>query len=131
MRTAVALASALLAAGCTASDYPPAAGWSRAPDLSAYSAMVLYGGIAREQAMLCGGFSPASVDRHWQDDFGGREAAVEAALVGRHGAAAVERAESEAVATRTVPCPDVPDLRWRVHYARLLRLLEVRTGLRG
>ena len=131
MRRTLVLAAALLAAGCTASDYPPAAGWRRAPDLSAYSAMILYGGIAREQAMLCGGFSPSSVDRNWQDEFGAREAAVEAALVGRHGAAAVDRAEAEAVATRAVPCPDVPDLRWRVHYARLLRLLEVRTGLRG
>jgi hypothetical protein len=123
------IAAALLLTGCAASDHPPGTGWSRAPDLSVYSAMKLYGDMARQQAILCGGFSTASVDSHWQEDFGAREAGVEAALVHRHGSDPVGRAEAAAVATRQVPCPDVPSLRWRQHYARLLRLLETRLGL--
>jgi hypothetical protein len=123
-----AMLGAVALAGCaTSSPSAPLAGWSRAPDLSVYAAMDVYGGIAREQATLCGGFSPVSVRSHWDDDFGGREAAVRAALTERHGADAVARARTEAV--QTVPCPDVPDLTWRVHYSRLLRLLEMRLGL--
>lgn len=128
-RAAVIAALAATLGACAATDLPPGAGWSRAPDLSVYSAMTLYGGVAREQAMLCGGFSPASVESHWHEDFGARHAAIESALVSRHGADAVERAEAAAVATRRVPCPDVPSLTWRENYARLLRLLETRLGL--
>ena len=33
------------------------------------------------------------------------------------------------LASGNVACPDIPDARWRRHYARLLRLLEARLGL--
>lgn len=121
------IALAGLSACATNSPSAPLAGWNRAPDLSVYAAMEMYGGIAREQSLLCGGFSPASVQAHWADDFGAREAAVEAALAVRHGAEAVAHAEAEPV--RQVQCGDVIDLRWRHTYARMLRLLEMRLGL--
>ncbi len=105
----------------------PGTGWSRAPDLSVYSSMTLYGRTAREQSMLCGGFSPVSVRSHWERDFGARESAVAARLIARHGADAVQGADVDA--GRSVECPDVPDLHWRHQYARLLRLLEMRLGL--
>jgi hypothetical protein len=115
-------------AGCTGIDAAgPGSGWSRAPDLSVYASMGLYGTVARDQSALCGGFSPVSVRDHWDEDFAIREAAVTAVLVSRHGVAAVDRAEAAAI--RNVPCPDVPDLSWRNQYARLLRLLEMRLGL--
>ena len=129
MRAAGALLLAALA-GCADGGWaPPGTGWSRAPDLSVYSAMSLFGDVAREQAVLCGGFGTASVERHWREDFAAREAAVTARLAARHGAEAVSAAEAGAVATRRVPCPTAPNLRWRHHYARLLRLLETRLGL--
>ena len=58
-------------AGCRSTP-PPGTGWSRAPDLSVYSAMLLYADIARQQSILCGGFSTASVEDHWRRDFGRR-----------------------------------------------------------
>ena len=126
---AAALA-ALLLAGCTADTWAtPGMGWSRAPDLSVYSAMTIYGGLARNQAVLCNGFAPGGVEARWQRDFGAREAAVEAALADRHGEAALGEAEAAAVPTQNVTCPEVPNARWRHHYARLLRLLETRLGL--
>ena len=124
---AIGLAAGMLAA-CEATP-PPGAGWSRAPDLSVYSAMQLYGDIAREQSVLCGGFGTASVEDHWRRDFGARSEAVAAALIARHGASAVAAAEAKAVATRVVPCEDLPTARWRESYRRLLRLLETRLGL--
>jgi hypothetical protein len=105
----------------------PGTGWSRAPDLSVYASMNLYGRTAREQLMLCGGFSPASVRSHWERDFGARESTVVARLIARHGGDAVRSAEVDA--GRGVECPEVPDLHWRHQYARLLRLLEMRLGL--
>ena len=130
MKRAAATAGMLAAAlaACEATP-PPGTGWSRAPDLSAYSAMILFADVAREQSVLCGGFSPASVESHWRRDFGARADAVAAALVARHGGAAVSQAEAAAVPTRRVACEDVPTLRWRDHYHRLLRLLETRLGL--
>ena len=113
---------------CTPTTAPPGTGWSRAPDLSAYSAMVLFADIAREQSVLCGGFSPGVVARRWDEDFGAREAAIAAALAARHGTDAVARAEAEAVAAQRVPCSSVPNLDWRYRYGRMLRLLEARLG---
>ena len=127
-RAAAMLALAGGLAGCAA-DLPPGTGWSRAPDLSVYTAMLQFGEVAREQAILCGGFATASVDRHWRDDFAVRTDAVTARLVSRHGAAKVGAAETAAAPTRRVPCEDVPNGRWRAEYARLLRLLETRLGL--
>ena len=115
-------------AGCE-TTLPPGTGWSRAPDLSVYTAMLQFGDVAREQSVLCGGFGTASVDRHWRDDFAGRTDAVTRALVARHGATAVSTAEAAAAPTRRVPCEEVPNGRWRDHFARLLRLLETRLGL--
>lgn len=121
-RAAVALAFAAGASACTT----PGTGWSRAPDLSVYAAMDDFAAIAREQEVLCAGFSPASVNAHWEDDFGLREAGVRTALVGLHGTKAVD----DAVAARPprVPCDTVPTARWRHRYERLLRLLETRLG---
>ena len=125
-----ALFATLLLAGCAADTWvAPGTGWSRAPDLSVYSAMTIYGGIARDQEMLCSGFSPGGVEADWQRDFGAREARVEEALAARHGADALRVADESAVPVRRVACPDVPSARWRRHYARLLRLLETRLGL--
>lgn len=122
MRRLFAIALLALAAGCTT----PGTGWSRAPDLSVYGAMDQYGAIAREQSMLCGGFGTAAVDAAWREDFGAREAAVTARLTERHGADAVAAAEGR---IQRVPCEDVPTLKWRHRYERLLRLLETRLGL--
>jgi hypothetical protein len=122
MRAALALAFAACASACTT----PGTGWSRAPDLAVYAAMDDFATIAREQEVLCAGFSPASVDTHWQADFGPRDAGVRAALVSLHGLEAVD----DAVAARPprVPCETVPTARWRHRYERLLRLLETRLG---
>ena len=122
----------LLVAGlgaCATETVPPGAGWSRASNLSAYSAMTTYAAIAREQSILCGGFSPGLVARRWHEDYGAREAAVAAALAARHGAELVGQVAATPAATRRVPCPDLPTLDWRYRYARLLRLLEMRLGL--
>ena len=121
-RIPIALALAAGASACTT----PGTGWSRAPDLSVYAAMDDFAAIARDQEVLCAGFSPASVDAHWDADFGQREAGVRDALVSRHGIEAVV----DAVAARPprVPCDTVPTARWRHRYERLLRLLETRLG---
>jgi hypothetical protein len=117
--------------GCGAGsglDYQPipGTGWSRAPDLSVYSAMTEFATIAREQEMLCQGFGPESVLVKWERNYGAREDYVRASLVARYGPDAVVEAENDAVATRRVPCRDYPYPTWRYRYARLLRLLEVR-----
>jgi hypothetical protein len=117
-----------LLAGCSTIDRPHAgSGWSRAPDLAVYRAMEMYGGIAREQSILCRGFRPEVVREAWRRDFGVREDAVTNALVERHGAEEV--GHHRLSPTREVPCTDIPDLSWRHQYARLLRLLETRLGL--
>ena len=56
-----------------------------------------------------------------------REAAVRAALVRRHGEAALARTGNPYVAR--VGCGDLPDPQWRDRYSRLLRVLEIRFGL--
>ena len=128
MRGAAALLpiAPLLAAGCSTA---PGMGWSRAPDLSVYSAMTTFGGTARDHRILCSGFRPGGVEARWQRTFAAREARVEAALAARHGAEAVRRAEALGLEARRAPCPEVPNERWRDHYTRLLRLLETRLGL--
>src|SRR5918992_1513376 len=50
----------------------------------------------------------------------------DAAMVARHGGEAVARAAAQATRTRRVECEDVPTLRWRDNYHRMLRLLETR-----
>ena len=122
----LALASVALL-GAAAASAAPGTGWSRAPDLSVYGALTTFGQVAREESALCAGFRTASVMRRWESEFAGREAAVTAALVERHGAAAVERAAQ--MPTRRVECPDVPYGVWWRHYERLLALLERRMGL--
>jgi hypothetical protein len=125
MRRLLALAAvALLAVPAAAA---PGTGWSRAPDLSVYSAMTVFGVVAREEMTLCGGFATARVVDRWQRDFSAREAAVTAALVDRHGAEAVSRAVARP--HRRLGCPDVPYGVWRRRYTRLLNLLERRMGL--
>ena len=129
MKGAFLIAAAATLAGCSAAhDYQPipGTGWSRAPDLSVYSAMTEFATIAREQEMLCQGFGPESVQGYWERQFGAREDYVRASLVARYGAEAVAEAEAEAVAMRRVPCRDYPYPTWRYRYARLLRLLETR-----
>jgi len=118
------VAALVVLAGCSTA---PGTGWSRAPDLSVYAAMNSYGDIAREQAILCGGFRTHRVASHWEEDFGAREAAVTAALVTRHGIEAVRTAEE--ARERRIPCDAVPTQKWRHRYERLLRLLETRMGL--
>ncbi len=113
--------------GTVAAVAAPGTGWSRAPDLSVYGALTTFGQVAREESALCAGFRTATVMRRWEREFAGREAAVTAALVARHGAAAVERAAI--LPTRRVECPDVPYGVWWRHYERLLTLLERRMGL--
>jgi hypothetical protein len=128
--SAPVLIGACALAGCAADSWvTPGTGWSRASDLSVYGAMDIYGEVAREQAILCQGFAPAGVTAGWARDFGAREAAVTAALAARHGEEALAEAEAAAVASRPIPCAELPDGRWRRHYARLLRLLETRLGL--
>ena len=121
-----ALIGAGLLAACTTTT--PGTGWSRAPDLSVYSAMTLFGDIAYTEAALCG-YSRTMEGGNWREDFAAREQAVVAGLVARHGAEAVDAAEAAAVASRRVYCPDVPVSRWRDEYTRLLYLLEYRLGL--
>jgi hypothetical protein len=124
------LAGAALLAACGSPPRPiPGTGWSRAPDLSVYSAMTMFGEVARTESALCRGFSELAVEEDWREDFGAREGAVVSALVERHGADAVSAAEAAAAATRRVPCPDVLTWRWQVEYERLLHLLELRLGL--
>ena len=118
-----------LAAGCASPGLAPGDGWSRAPDLSAYSAMATFATVAREESSLCYGYSPATVSAEWERDFGGREDAVTAALVERLGSEAVAQAEARSAPTRRVLCPEVQVGRWRRHYTELLRLLEMRLGL--
>jgi hypothetical protein len=124
----LAAAAALILAGCETAP-APGLGWSRAPDLSAYSAMLMYADIARQRSVLCSGNDTAWVERTWQRDFGLRQDAVTSALVARHGEAAVVEAEAAAVPTRRVGCEDAYILHWRDNYHRMLRLLETRLGL--
>jgi hypothetical protein len=125
----LALALAAMLGGCASITYGPDSGWSRAPDLSVYSAMTMYGGIARQHSSLCNNSDPDAVVQRWNADFGARQQAVTSAMIARHGAGAVRGAQASAVPTRRVPCPDVNVPHWRESYTRLLRLLEMRLGL--
>ena len=124
MRKLAMLAAAAALAGCSTA---PGSGWSRASDLSVYSSAHAYARVAWEQDVLCQGADRARTSASFEREFGAREAAVRAALVARHGEAALARAGTHFV--QRVPCGDVPDPQWRLRYARLLRLLETRLGL--
>lgn len=119
------LASAALA-GC-ATTSAPGTEWSRASDLSVYSSAHAFARVAWEQSVLCQGAQPAVVSAGFEREFGAREAAIRAALVARHGAAAL--AESGKHFVPPVACGDVADPQWRQRYSRLLHLLEIRLGL--
>ena len=130
MRLAFPLAAALALAlaGCETAP-APGLGWSRAPDLSVYSAMLMYADIGRQRSVLCDGNDTGWVERTWRRDFGPRSDAVASALVARHGETAVSEAAAGAVPTRRLGCEDAYILHWRDNYDRLLRLLETRLGL--
>jgi hypothetical protein len=120
------LISLLFASACAAPPIDPhvETGWSRAPDLSVYAGMRTAGELAREQEILCWSRDPASVVSRWRSVFGAREDWIAAALVHRYGIAAV--AAYEPVSPPREPCPEIIDDEWERHYARLLRLLELR-----
>lgn len=122
---AAALALALGALG--ACSTAPGTGWSRSDDLRVYGAMKVFQRAALDEEMLCAGFSPESTRESWEEEFGAREAAVAAALEARYGAPAL--AEARATFAPRVACRTLPDTAWRLRYARLLRLLELRLRL--
>jgi len=124
MKFAALWLAALALAGCSTT---PGTGWSRASDLSVYSSMGAYARVAWEQDVLCEGWAPARATASWEREFGWRHAAVREALIARHGAAALERAGMAYAVP--VACTEVSDHRWRLRYARMLRLLEIRLGL--
>jgi len=117
-------AAMLALAGCSTA---PGTGWSRASDISVYSAMHVYARAALDEEVLCAGFSPASARDAWERDFGARHDAVTDALQRRYGPDALGRARR--AWAPSVACGDVPDPAWRARYARLLRLLELRLRL--
>ncbi|HYJ53020.1 MAG TPA: hypothetical protein VEW04_07595 [Allosphingosinicella sp.] len=110
----------LALAGCAG----PGTGWDRASDLSVYASAHAYARIALEQQVLCGGDSPEDARAGFERQFAGRNAVVRAALVARHGEAALDRASRHFV--KRVSCGDVPDFQWGHRYEDLLRLLENR-----
>ena len=125
MRGMLSLAGPAALAACAG----PGSGWSRAPDLSVYGSAQAYARIAWEQDVYCEGADPAGATASLERSYGGRDAAVRAALTARHGAEALARTRRHFVAR--VPCGDVPDPQWRDRYGRMLRLLEIRLGLAG
>lgn len=125
-RSAFALMPALALAACSTA---PGTGWSRAPDLSVYSALTFFGHSAREQRMLCQGFSARGTEARWEESFAAREAMVERLLSEQHGAEALRTAQAAADPGATVACRDWPDGHWQREYVRMLRLLEARLGL--
>jgi hypothetical protein len=122
MRVTSVIASLALAA-CSKSG-AVGAGWSRAPDVSVYAAMVQAGELAREREVLCAGANPATVADGWQARFGAREAWIADALAARYGQAPLARARIQPVGRED--CPAIADHRWRDAHADLLRLLELR-----
>ena len=123
MRIMLLLAGAAALSAC-ASTAPTGSGWSRAPDLSVYSSMNHFAALAREQAVLCAGRTPESVDRQWQRHYAARHDRVSSAMVSRYGAEAVEEAREPP--GRAVPCRTIASPVWWDNYERLLRLLELR-----
>jgi hypothetical protein len=118
--------AALALAGCSTA---PGTGWSRANDLSVYSAMHVFARAAIDQEAYCFGRDPARITADWDEDFRARQGAVSAVLAQRYGAEALAEAR-ETYAPR-VPCGDVADPQWRLRYTRLLRLLETRFQLQA
>jgi hypothetical protein len=114
----------LISSSALARDYPVGSGWSRAPDLSVYGALVLSSALAREQEILCAGRNPARVEDEWRGVYAAREAWIADALTSRYGAPAVARAANMQVGRIT--CPTLNDHQWRRHHGRMLRLLELR-----
>jgi hypothetical protein len=123
MRPLALFALAAAVAGCAG----PGTGWSRASDLSLYGSAHAYARIAWQRNVLCDGWSAERASASQEREYGGRDAAVRAALARRYGEAALAAADRHFVAR--VPCGDVPDLEWRARYGRLLHLLEIRLGL--
>jgi hypothetical protein len=121
MRRALLLLSALALAACSTA---PGTGWTRANDLSVYSAMHVFARAAIDQEAYCFGRDPARIRADWDQDFSARQSAVSAALSQRYGADKL--AEARATYAPRVPCGDVPDPQWRLRYTRMLRLLEIR-----
>lgn len=121
MRRAALLLPALALAACSTA---PGTGWTRANDLSVYSAMHVFARAAIDQEAYCFGRDPARISADWDEDFNARQGAVSAALNQRYGAEAL--AEARATYAPRVPCGDVPDPQWRLRYTRMLRLLETR-----
>ncbi|MEA3013421.1 MAG: hypothetical protein QOD42_1966 [Sphingomonadales bacterium] len=122
MKAVAATAGMLLAlAACSTA---PGTGWTRASDLSVYSAMHVFARAAIDQEAYCFGRDPARINADWDHDFRARQGAVSFALTRRYGAEAL--AEARASYAPRVPCGDVPDPQWRTRYTRLLRLLEIR-----
>lgn len=109
-------------AGCASTG--TGTGWSRAPDLSVYGALDQAREVVREQEILCLGRSPAAVDARWRTQFAAREEWIAAALVARHGADTIAEIESRVPPRHR--CQTMSDGRWRRHYTRMLRLLELR-----
>jgi hypothetical protein len=107
-----------------ARDYPVGTGWSRAPDLSVYGALVLSSRLAREQEILCVGRNAALIEGEWRATYAARETWIADALTTRYGAEAVARAGNRQVGRIT--CPTIKDYAWRRHHNRMLRLLELR-----
>jgi hypothetical protein len=114
----------LAPSGVLARDYPVGTGWSRAPDLSVYGALMLSSALAREQAILCEGRNPALVEDAWRQTYAAREAWIEGALTTRYGRAAVARAAN--VQVGRITCPTLENHQWQRHHGRVLRLLELR-----
>ena len=125
----LALAASLTLLGaCAAPSTPPppavGTGWSRAPDLSVYSAMRTAGEIAREQDVLCWGRNPAEVDDLWRTQFSAREAWIATALQTRYGPEALQ--EHGPLRVGREGCPTFREDRWHRQHAQLLRMLELR-----
>jgi hypothetical protein len=121
VRRALILLAALALAGCSTA---PGTGWTRADDLSVYSAMHVFARAAIDQEAYCFGRDPARITADWEQDFSARQGAVSFALTQRYGAEAL--AEARQTYAPRVPCGDVPDPQWRIRYTRMLRLLEIR-----
>lgn len=120
----VSLLTALLGLSACTTAQPVGSGWARAPDLSVWSAMGVAREIAVEQEVLCFGRNPALVEARWRAAYGAREDWIEGAMVRRYGLPALVRAETDPIGRE--PCERVRGNRWRDHYARLLRVLELR-----
>jgi len=118
-----ALPALLLLAGCAGTG----TGWSRASDLSVYSSAHAFARMAWEQQVMCRGADPAQASAGFEREFGARDAAVRAALIRKHGEAALARSGTAFVPLRE--CGDRIGGRYRGRYVQLLRVLEIRLGL--